>query len=51
MVLEDEKEVEKPVLKLMLIRRASKDAKGNPNIEGGKWALPGGFGSDKETAY
>ncbi|MFM1651750.1 NUDIX domain-containing protein [Brevibacillus sp. B_LB10_24] len=50
-VQEDEKEVEKPMLKLMLIKRASKDAEGNPNIEGGKWALPGGFGSDKETAY
>ncbi|UQZ81300.1 Bifunctional NMN adenylyltransferase/Nudix hydrolase [Paenibacillus konkukensis] len=41
----------KPVLKLMLIKRAAADQEGNPNIEGGKWAIPGGFGSDKETAY
>lgn len=44
-------------LKIMLIKRAEKDAEGEPNIEGGKWALPGGFvqasfGSDvHETAY
>lgn len=50
-VIEEELEIEKPVLKLMLIQRSVKDAEGNPNIEGGKWALPGGFGSDKETAY
>ncbi|WP_249713642.1 NUDIX domain-containing protein, partial [Bacillus cereus] len=35
------------------IKRAAKDADGNPNIEGGKWALPGGFvdADQKETAY
>ena len=25
--------------------------RGNPNIEGGKWALPGGFIQPNETAY
>ncbi len=40
-------------LKIMLIKRAAKDPEGNPNIEGGKWALPGGFvdAVQKETAY
>ncbi|WP_010096618.1 NUDIX domain-containing protein [Ornithinibacillus scapharcae] len=39
-------------LKIMLIKRAAVDAAGRPNIEGGKWALPGGFidGRTKETA-
>lgn len=39
-------------LKIMLIKRAELDAEGKPNIEGGKWALPGGFidGKSKETA-
>lgn len=37
-------------LKLMLIQRAEKDAEGEPNIEGGKWALPGGFVQPDETA-
>ncbi|WP_010268692.1 NUDIX domain-containing protein [Paenibacillus senegalensis] len=48
--IEKGEEIWKPVLMLMLIKRAATDAEGNPNIEGGKWALPGGFGSDKETA-
>ena len=30
-------------LALMLIKRAELDAEGELNIEGGKWALPGGF--------
>lgn len=38
-------------LKLMLIKRADQDSEGNPNIEGGKWALPGGFIQPNETAY
>ncbi|WP_258000325.1 NUDIX hydrolase [Bacillus sp. Marseille-P3661] len=38
-------------LKLMLIMRAEKDSKGEPNVEGGKWALPGGFIKPDETAY
>lgn len=38
-------------LKIMLIKRAEKDREGNPNIEGGKWALPGGFIDSNETAY
>lgn len=38
-------------LKLMLIQRAVKDAEGEPNVEGGKWALPGGFVQPDETAF
>nr|WP_204413393.1 NUDIX hydrolase [Bacillus tianshenii] len=37
-------------LKLMLIQRSEVDAEGEPNIEGGKWALPGGFVKPHETA-
>ncbi|WP_339212596.1 NUDIX domain-containing protein [Ornithinibacillus sp. FSL M8-0202] len=39
-------------LKIMLIKRSDYNAEGEPNIEGGKWALPGGFidGSKQETA-
>lgn len=39
------------LLALMLIKRAVFDAEGEPNIEGGKWALPGGFIHPEETAY
>jgi 8-oxo-dGTP diphosphatase len=38
-------------LKILLIKRADKDREGNSNIEGGKWALPGGFIQPNETAY
>lgn len=38
-------------LKLLLIKRASKDKEGSPNVEGDKWALPGGFVNASETAY
>ncbi|MEH6942713.1 NUDIX hydrolase [Bacillus sp. JJ722] len=38
-------------LKLMLIRRALLNGEGKPNIEGGKWALPGGFIQPNESAY
>lgn len=41
----------KKALKIMLIQRAELDAEGEPNIEGGKWALPGGFVQPNETAY
>src|SRR3954447_14397037 len=37
-------------LKIMLIKRGEKDHEGNPNIEAGKWALPGGFVRPDETA-
>lgn len=37
-------------LKLMLIQRAEETAEGEPNIEAGKWALPGGFIQPTETA-
>ncbi|SFB11663.1 MULTISPECIES: NUDIX domain-containing protein [unclassified Bacillus (in: firmicutes)] len=48
----EEKAPPKMTLKLMLIKRAEKDSEGNANIEGGKWALPGGFvdAIHKETA-
>ncbi|MBS4212384.1 NUDIX hydrolase [Bacillus sp. FJAT-29953] len=38
-------------LKIMLIKRAERTKEGDPNIEGGKWALPGGFIKPEETAY
>ncbi|MCG7344015.1 NUDIX hydrolase [Sporosarcina sp. ACRSL] len=38
-------------LALMLIKRAGIDSDGQPNIEGNKWALPGGFIQRDETAY
>ncbi|WP_338453083.1 NUDIX hydrolase [Niallia oryzisoli] len=41
----------KKTLKLMLIKRALKNSEGHPNIEGGKWALPGGFIQPEETAF
>ncbi|GMK47082.1 MULTISPECIES: NUDIX domain-containing protein [Paenibacillus] len=41
----------KRTMKLMLIRRARHDREGSPNIEGGKWALPGGFIDPEEVAY
>lgn len=39
----EEKAPPNMTLKIMLIKRADTDNEGNPNIEGGKWALPGGF--------
>ncbi|MFC7391978.1 NUDIX domain-containing protein [Scopulibacillus cellulosilyticus] len=41
----------KMTLKLMLIKRSKIDSEGNPNIEGNKWALPGGFVQPDETAF
>lgn len=38
-------------LKIMLIKRSMVDTEGRPNIEAGKWALPGGFVQPNETAY
>lgn len=41
-------------LAIMLIKRAALDAEGEPNIEGNKWALPGGFTQieeDKGSAF
>lgn len=38
-------------LKIMLIKRAERTKEGDPNIEAGKWALPGGFVRPEETAY
>ncbi|MFY4775378.1 NUDIX domain-containing protein [Metabacillus sp. RGM 3146] len=36
---------------LMLINRSLLNAEGEPNIEAGKWALPGGFVQPDETAF
>ncbi len=47
----DEPERNKKKLKLLLIKRAMLNANNQPNIEAGKWALPGGFGTEHETAY
>lgn len=38
-------------LKIMLIKRSMTDSEGRPNIEAGKWALPGGFVDHRESAY
>lgn len=38
-------------LKIMLIQRSLTDNEGRPNIEAGKWALPGGFVNPHETAF
>lgn len=40
----------KRTIKIMLILRGEIDAQGNPVIESGKWALPGGFVSPNEIA-
>ncbi|MCI1696523.1 NUDIX domain-containing protein [Aneurinibacillus aneurinilyticus] len=48
---EHTKKPPKRTLKIMLIKRAACDNEGNANIEGGKWALPGGFIQPNETAY
>lgn len=50
-IVQDEEAVYGRTLKVMLIKRSLKNSEGQPNIEGGKWALPGGFIDSKETAY
>lgn len=53
-IVTSEKEEYKPpvmALKLMLIQRSAKDSEGRLNIEALKWALPGGFVADNESAY
>lgn len=44
-----QKEYSMDTVKIMLIQRREKDAEGNPNAEGGKWAIPGGFVDSDET--
>lgn len=39
----------KMTLKLLLIKRSLVNAEGEPNIEAGKWALPGGFVDEAES--
>lgn len=46
----DDKEHCGRLIQILLIRRAELDGEGRPNIEAGKWALPGGFISPGETA-
>jgi len=41
----------KMTLKIMLIKRSQRNNEGHKNIEAGKWALPGGFVQENETAY
>ncbi|MBC1516033.1 NUDIX domain-containing protein [Listeria immobilis] len=51
MVLTTVKELNgKPTLHVLLIKRAAKNAEDRPNIEGGKWAVPGGFVEESESA-
>ncbi|MFD2115222.1 NUDIX domain-containing protein [Paenibacillus yanchengensis] len=53
-ILSTKEEEYKPptmALKIMLIRRSLIDSEGRPNLEAGKWALPGGFVDPKETAF
>ncbi|BFH63125.1 NUDIX hydrolase [Paenibacillus azoreducens] len=38
-------------LHIMLIKRSMTDSEGRPNIEAGKWALPGGFVAPEESAF
>lgn len=41
----------KMTLKLMLIKRSELNAEGQKNIEAQKWALPGGFVQENESAF
>lgn len=53
-ILSEKEEPFKPPvmdLKIMLIKRSLVDSEGRPNMEAGKWALPGGFVDPQESAY
>ena len=53
-IVSEKKEEYKPPnmnLKLMLIKRSKWDKEGNINIESEKWALPGGFVQENESAF
>ncbi|MEC0370216.1 NUDIX hydrolase [Paenibacillus chibensis] len=53
-ILSEKAEAFKPPvmdLKIMLIQRSMMDSEGRPNMEAGKWALPGGFVDPEESAY
>lgn len=49
-ITHDEKAAYGRSLRILLIKRSSSNGEGKPNIEGGKWALPGGFINPDETA-
>lgn len=53
-ITSEQKEEFKPAemeLKIMLIQRSALDSEGRPNIEASKWALPGGFVEETESAF
>lgn len=51
MILTTVKELNgKPTLHILLIKRSLTNAEGKPNMEGGKWAVPGGFVDENESA-
>lgn len=53
-ILSTTRELYKPPkmeLHIMLIKRSLTNSEGQPNIEAGKWALPGGFVNEDETSY
>lgn len=49
-IKQDEKAEFSSALHLLLIKRSLENSEGQPNVEGGKWALPGGFVAPNETA-
>ncbi|WP_257347618.1 NUDIX hydrolase [Pseudalkalibacillus decolorationis] len=53
-IVSEQIEIYKPskmTMKLMLIKRSEFNSEGSPNIEAGKWALPGGFVDENESGF